>query len=43
MISYSLVGERLIVDPKDWDLAEMEAIGGVGSVLATTAVDLLRR
>ena len=43
MISYSLMGERLIVDPKDWDLAEMEAIGGIGSVLATTAVDLLRR
>ena len=43
MISYSLVGERLIVDPKGWDSIEMEAIGGVGSVLATTAVDLLRR
>ena len=43
MISCSLVGERLIVDPEDWDSAEMEAIGGVGSVLATAAVDLLRR
>ena len=43
MISYSLVGERLIVDPEDWDSAEMEAIGGVGYVLATIAVDLLRR
>ena len=43
MISCSLVGERLIMDPKDWDSAEMEAIGGVGSVLATTAVELLRR
>ena len=42
MISCSSVGERLIVDPKDWDLAEMEAIGGVGSILAITAVDLLR-
>ena len=43
MISYSLEGERLIVDPEDWDSAEMEAIGRVGSVLATAAVDLLRR
>ena len=43
MISYSSVGERLIVDPEDWDSAEMEAIGGVGLVLATTVVDLLRR
>ena len=42
MISCSLVGERLIVDPEDWNSVEMEAIGGVGSVLATTAVDLLR-
>ena len=41
MISYSLMGERLIVDPKDCDLAKMEAIGGVGLVLATAAVDLL--
>ena len=41
MISCSSVGERLIVDPKDWDSAEMEAIDGVGSILATTAVDLL--
>ena len=41
MISYSLEGERLIVDPEDWDSAEMEAIGGVGSVLVTTIVDLL--
>ena len=40
MISCSLVGERLIVDPEDWDSAEMEAIGGLGSVLATAAVDL---
>jgi len=43
MISCSSVGERLIVDPEDWDLAETEAIGGVGSVLAIAAVDLLRR
>ena len=43
MISYSLVGERLIVDPEDWDSAEMEAIGGVGSVLATAAINLLRQ
>ena len=41
MISCSLVGERLIVDPEDWDSAEMEAIGGVGSVFATSVVDLL--
>ena len=40
MISYSSVGERLIVDPEDWDSVEMEAIGGVSSVLATAAVDL---
>jgi len=43
MISCSLVGERLIVDPEDWDSAKMEAIGGVGSMLATAAVDFLRR
>ena len=43
MISYSSVGERLIVDLEDWDSTEMEAIGGVDSVLATAAVDLLRR
>ena len=43
MISYSSVEERLIVDPEDWDSVEMEAIGGVGSVLTTAAVDLLRR
>ena len=43
MISCSSVGERLIVDLEDWDSAEMEAIGGVDSVLATVAVDLLRR
>ena len=43
MISCSLVGERLIVDPEDWDSAEMEAIGGVDSVSAIAAVDLLRR
>ena len=42
MISYSSMGERLIVDPEDWDSAEMEAIDRVGSVSATTAVDLLR-
>ena len=41
MISYSSVGERLIVDPEDWDSAEMEAIDEVGSILATTSVDLL--
>ena len=43
MISYSSMGERLIVDLEDYDSAEMEAIGRVGSVLATAAVDLLRR
>ena len=43
MISCSSVGERLIVDLEDSDLVEMEAIGEVGSVLATAAVDLLRR
>ena len=31
------------MDPEDYDSAKMEAIGGVGSVLATVAVDLLRR
>ena len=41
MIFCSSVGEKLIVDPEDWDSAEMEAIGGVGSVFATAAVDLL--
>ena len=41
MISYSLVGEKLIVVPEDWDSAEMEAIDRVGSVLATAVVDLL--
>ena len=40
MISYNSVGERLIVDPEDCDSAKMEAIGGLGSVLATAAVDL---
>ena len=29
------------MDPKDWDSIEAEDIGGVDSVLATTAVDLL--
>ena len=43
MISCSSVEERLIVDLEDWDSAEMEAIDGVGSVLATTAVDLLQQ
>ena len=43
MISCSLVEERLIVDPEDWDSSEIEVIGGVGSVLATATVDLLRR
>ena len=42
MISCSSVGKRLIVDSEDWDSAEMEGIGGVGSELATAAVDLLR-
>ena len=41
-MSYGSVGERLIVDPEDWDSVEMEGINRVGSVLATTAVDLLR-
>ena len=40
MISCSSVDERLIVDPEDWDV---ETVGGVGSVLATAVVDLLRR
>ena len=31
------------MDPEDWDSAEMEAIGKVGSVLATATVDLLQR
>ena len=46
MISYSSVGERLVVDPEDWDSAKMEAISRVGLVLATatatTTIDLLR-
>ena len=29
------------MDPEDWDSTETEDIGGVDSVLATTAVDLL--
>ena len=41
MIFCGSVEERLIVDPKDWDSAEVEAVGGVGSVLATSVVDLL--
>ena len=41
MNSYSSVRKRLIVDPEDWNSVEMEAIGEVGSVLATAAVDLL--
>ena len=43
MISCSSMGERLIVDPEDCDSAEMEAIVGVGLVLATSTVDLPRR
>ena len=43
MIFYSSVGERLIVDPEDWDSGEMEAISGIGLVLVTAAVDLLQR
>ena len=43
MISCSSVGERLIVDLEHWDSAEMEAIGGVSSILATAVVDLLRQ
>ena len=43
MMSYSLVEERLIVDLEDWDSAETEGIGRVDSVLATIAVDLLKR
>ena len=43
MISCSSVGERLIVDPEDWDSAEMEAIDGVGSILAIAVVDLLKK
>ena len=42
-MSCSSVGERLIVDPEDWDSTEMEGIGEVGSVLTTTTIDLLRR
>ena len=42
MISYSSLEERLIVGLEDWDLAEMEGIGRVDLILATTAVDLLR-
>ena len=40
-MSCSSMKERLIMDPKDWDSIEAEDIGGVDSVLATTAVDLL--
>ena len=29
------------MDPEDWDSAEMEAIGRVGSVFPIAAVDLL--
>ena len=43
MISCSSVEERLIVDLENWDLAEMEAIDGVGSILATAVVDLLKK
>ena len=43
MMSCSTVEEMLIVDLEDWDSAEMEDIGGVDSILATIAVDLLRR
>ena len=32
MIPYSSVREMLIVDPEDWDSAEMEGISGVDSV-----------
>ena len=31
------------MDPEDWDSAEMEAIDGVGSILATAVVDLLKK
>ena len=41
MMSCSSVEERLIVDLEDWDSTEMEDIGGVDLILATTAVDLL--
>ena len=42
MMFCSLVEERFIVDPIDWDLAEMKDIGKVDSVSATAAVDLLQ-
>ena len=42
-MSCSSMEKRLIVDPEDYDSAETKDIGGVDSVLATTAVDLLRR
>ena len=32
-----------MVDPEDWDSTKMEAIGGVGSVLAIAAVNLLQQ
>ena len=43
MISCSSVGERLIMDPEDWDSAEMEPISEVGSVLAIAIIDLLQQ
>ena len=41
-MSCSSVGEGLIVDPEDWDSAEIEGISEVDSVLAIATVDLLR-
>ena len=41
MISFSSMGERLIMDPEDWDSAKMETIGRLGLILAIAAVDLL--
>ena len=43
MMSCISMEERLIEDLEDWDLVETEDIGGVDSVLATTAIDLLQR
>jgi len=42
MIFCSLVVERLIVDPEDWDSAVTEDIGRVDSIFAIVVVDLLR-
>ena len=42
-MSYSSVGKRLIVDLKNWDSTEIEAISRVDPILVTIAVDLLQQ